>query len=170
MGCGKTSLGRKLAKKYSMKFIDLDNLIVSQRGKSIVDIFYTEGENQFRLYEQTDLHSLVNEKSVIISTGGGTPCFFNNMGWMNKTGKTVFLNISLDVLIKRLTQNRKILKRPLLKNKSIDEVKNFIRLSWEKRLPFYQKAKYIISSDYIEKDKTLDLLPISFFKLLNSRN
>src|SRR5690606_32439248 len=90
MGCGKSTLGKKVATKTGYSFIDLDELIVQKIHMSISDYFESHGEAAFREIERDTLHSLYGSKNTIVATGGGTPCHLNNMEWMNKNGKTVY--------------------------------------------------------------------------------
>lgn len=94
MGCGKTTIGRALAKSMKMEWIDLDRHIENRKGKSVSEIFETEGEEAFRMAERDALHSLSN--NLIVSCGGGTPCFYDNMEWISGNGITLYLHTSID--------------------------------------------------------------------------
>jgi shikimate kinase len=152
MGCGKTTLGKKVAQKTGYSFIDLDELITQQIGMSITQYFDTFGETAFRKIERETLHSLTEVNDVIIATGGGTPCHLDNMDWMNKEGKTIYLKLSPKALLSRLSQTE-IETRPLLKGKSNAELLEFITSKLEERSPFYSQAKIVYDSlQYNPKD------------------
>ena len=124
MGAGKTTLGRALAKELNIQFIDLDSYIEERLCKSVSQIFAEKGEAGFRDIERRMLHEAGEFENVIISTGGGTPCFFDNIEYMNGQGTTVFLDVPIDRLFIRLSIARK--KRPLIMNKSDEELRSFI--------------------------------------------
>src|SRR5215471_10073133 len=118
MGSGKTHWGQLLADKLQLPFYDLDTIVTEKEGKSISDIFAEKGEEYFRYKEKESLEELVNEQDqFILSSGGGTPCFFNNIEFMKKNGKVVWLNTSIDELTHRLQRER--MSRPLISN--VDE-------------------------------------------------
>ena len=142
MGCGKSTLGKKVATKTGYSFIDLDDLICQKINMSISQYFDLHGEAAFREIERETLHSLYGIKNTIVATGGGTPCYDDNMEWMNKNGKTVYLKIPPKALLSRLSQ-KDIDSRPLLKGKSHEELLAFIESKLEERSPFYKQAKII---------------------------
>lgn len=142
MGCGKSTAGKKLAKKLGYKFIDVDNLIEEAQGITIAEIFETQGEDAFRKIEQEMLATTFELENVIIATGGGAPCFYNNMEAMNANGLTIYIEMSPKALISRL--KGAIDERPLLKGKSDEELLSFISEKLEERNPFYTKAKTIV--------------------------
>jgi shikimate kinase len=142
MGCGKTTLGKKVAAKTGYSFIDLDDLITEKIKMSISEYFEIHGETAFREIERDTLHSLYGIKNTIVATGGGTPCHFDNMNWMNNNGKTVYLKIPPKALLSRLSQ-KDIETRPLLKGKSNEELLTFIELKLEERSKFYNQAKIV---------------------------
>ncbi|MDH6355303.1 shikimate kinase [Dysgonomonas sp. PH5-45] len=143
MGVGKTTLGKALARRLSLSFIDLDLFIQARYQKTVKQMFADFGEDGFRDIERKVLSEVSDFENVVISTGGGTPCFFDNMDLMNKKGKTVYLEASTEVLFKRLHPRKD--KRPLLYGKSDEELLSFIKENLEKRTPFYRKAKYIFN-------------------------
>jgi len=138
MGCGKTTIGKKLSKALQLPFIDLDTLIEKNENTSINTIFDTFGENYFRELERKYLLKVFEYETGIIATGGGTPCFFNNMELMNKNGISVFFMASAAALCSRLVAAKT--DRPLLKNKTKEELSFFIQEKLLLREPFYQLA------------------------------
>lgn len=148
MGAGKTTLGRALADRLGITFIDLDNYIEERYRKSISQIFAEKGEDGFRDIERRMLHEVAEFEDVIISTGGGTPCFFDNMDYMNQMGLTVYLQASLERLFIRLSIARK--QRPLIKDKSDEELREFIAQQLAKREPYYSRAAHTFMADRLE--------------------
>ena len=116
MGSGKTTLGRALAKELGLTFIDLDNYIELRRCKSINRRFEESGEDGFRTIERNLLHEVCEFENVVISAGGGTPCFFDNIDYMNAQGTTIYLQVSNERLLERLRIAKS--RRPLLKDKN----------------------------------------------------
>ena len=140
MASGKTTFGKELAKDKGLPFLDLDECIEEREGRSISEIFATDGEHYFRETERRLLHELCGERDeFVMATGGGTPCFFDNMEYMNSMGSTIFLNTSLFVIVERLKVQRA--DRPLLTMYSDVELELFVREHLESRLSFYLKAK-----------------------------
>lgn len=145
MGSGKSTIAKKLAKELNKTFLDLDDYITEKEQKSIPEIFSQVGESGFREIEHKALKEIASKKNLIVATGGGVPCFFNNMEIMNKNGKTVFLQLSPEELAKRLTPEKS--HRPLIANLSENELVDFITKKLEERNKFYNKASIIISSE-----------------------
>ena len=148
MGSGKTTLGRALAKALGLTFIDLDNYIELRHCKSINQIFAERGEEGFRNIERNLLHEVCEFEDVIISSGGGTPCFFDNIDYMNAQGTTIYLQVPNDRLLTRLKIARS--RRPLLKDKNDEEIEQFIAEQMQRREPFYTKADHAFVADRLE--------------------
>jgi shikimate kinase len=148
MGSGKTTLGRALAADMGIEFIDLDHYIEQRYRKSIAQLFAEKGEEGFREVERRMLHEVGEFEDVIISTGGGTPCFFDNIEYMNAQGTTVYLDVPVERLHIRLCIARS--KRPLIKDKNDEELMAFIIEQLEKRTPHYSKAQYSFRADRLE--------------------
>lgn len=148
MGAGKTTLGRALAKELKIEFLDLDNYIEERLCKSISQIFAEKGEEGFRDIERRMLHEAGEFENVVISTGGGTPCFFDNIEYMNGQGTTVYLDVPVERLFIRLSIARS--KRPLIKDKNDEELMAFITEQLAKRAPHYCKAQYSFRADKLE--------------------
>lgn len=142
MGSGKTHWGKIWAGKYQLSFADLDEVIETTQRKTIAKIFEEKGEDHFREVESATLHTLADHKNVIIACGGGTPCFHNNMEWMNKNGITVYLRATPQQLTQRLVKEKQ--KRPIISNISDDQLEDFIAQKLKGREPFYNQAKLIL--------------------------
>lgn len=157
MGSGKTHWGKLLADRLSMPFFDLDELIVKTEEKTIPEIFSNEGEEYFRYKEKEILEQLVaDHESCIVSCGGGTPCFFNNIDFMKKEGEVVWLNTALDVLVQRLLKEKQ--QRPLLKMIPDTELKNFIFKKLQDRRLYYEQADLTIKEENLTLDKLVMLV------------
>lgn len=148
MGSGKTTLGKAFARAMQLQFIDLDWYIEERFHQTIQDLFDERKEAGFREIERNMLHEVAEFENVVIACGGGTPCFFDNVEYMNQKGDTVFLNTSIEVLFRRLKASRS--KRPLLKDKSDDTLKKVIQDALRIRCPFYLQAKYVFNADSLE--------------------
>lgn len=142
MGSGKTTVGHALSQELGLPFYDLDWYIETRMHRTVKQIFDEKGEEGFRKIEHNLLHEVAEFEDVIISCGGGTPCFFDNIDYINRQGETVYLKCTTDVLYKHLKMGKTI--RPLLLNKTPDEVKTFIEAQLKQREPFYAKAKHIV--------------------------
>ena len=147
MGAGKTTLGKTLSKSLNLSFIDLDYYIERRYHKEIRQLFAEDG---FRDIERRMLHEVAEFEDVLISTGGGTPCFFDNMQFMNQAGVSVYLKVSVDELAKRLELCKQT--RPVLKNRSGEELKAFISESLKTRLPFYEQAQIIFDAEKMDTE------------------
>lgn len=156
MGSGKSYVAQQLGSRLSLPAIDLDTYIVAQEGRSINEIFAQEGEACFRQKESFYLNHLVNSSAQVVATGGGTPCFANNIELMNRVGLTIFLNPTLELLLQRLENGRE--ERPLLRALSSSALRGFVTNTLENRLSYYQQAKLIISFDQITENKVVDLI------------
>lgn len=148
MGAGKTTLGRDLSDFLGLSFIDLDVFIEERFHKTIRQIFAERGEEAFRELERRMLHEVAEFEDIVVSTGGGTPCFFDNMSFMNSCGQTVYLRVSIDELAARLEMARQT--RPVLQNRTGEALKAFIRESLESRLPFYEQARFIFDAETMD--------------------
>lgn len=154
MGCGKTTWSRKLAAHLGYEFIDLDQVLEAQAGMTIAEYFSSFGEGSFRKLESDVLKLTEYPENAVVSTGGGLPCFFDNMDWMNAHGKTVYIQLSPKTLVDRLEKGKA--KRPLLRDKHGDELLAFIGDKLAEREPYYLQAKYVangidMSVEYLEQ-------------------
>lgn len=148
MGAGKTTLGKAFARSMGLTFIDLDWYIEERFHKTVRQIFAERSEEGFRELEKRMLHEVADFEDVVIATGGGTPCFFDNVEYMNRKGETVFLDVSQEVLFRRLKVAKQ--QRPLLAQKNDEELRVFIADALGKRLPHYSKAKHVFRADELE--------------------
>jgi shikimate kinase len=139
MGSGKTSIGMKLADKLGFSFVDMDHMIEEKYLKTVSQIFAESGQDRFREIEKDVLHEVSEFDNVIIATGGGAPCFFDNIDYMNAHGLTVYLHLTAQQLAERLESSRTG-KRPLLADRKGDELRQFITESLLQREVFYLKA------------------------------
>jgi shikimate kinase len=142
MGCGKSTIGRKVAALMGIHFIDLDKYIEERYFKSVPDIFAQEGEASFRDKERQALQEVSQFEDIVIGTGGGAPCYFDNMSKMNEAGITIYLAPDNETLAFRLLKSKTI--RPLIAGKSKEELIDFIVSALEKRAPFYEQSKIVI--------------------------
>ena len=146
MGSGKTTVGKLLAARLGYNFIDMDTYIEEKQFKSVHQIFVELGEAKFRLLEQQCLHEIADFDHVIISTGGGAPCFFDNMKYMNEHGISIYLKLSPEQLAVRLGDSHSN-KRPLLAEKKGEELLRFIREGLAMREPFYSQATFCVTGE-----------------------
>lgn len=145
MGVGKTTVGKKLAKFFGINFIDLDKFIESKYHKTVPEIFAERGEKEFRLIEQKALLQVSEIEDVVISTGGGAPCFFDNMQLMNQTGITVYIQAEPEELAARLRASKNV--RPIVAGKTGDELLTFIAAHLREREVFYNRASIVFKTD-----------------------
>lgn len=153
MGSGKTSIGKLLATRLNYTFVDIDTYIENKYHKTVPQIFADHGEAEFRQMEQNCLHEVAEFEGAVISTGGGSPCFFNNMEYMSTHGLTVYLKLTPAQLAERLEHSRPN-KRPLLAERKGEELLRFITDGLATREPFYDKATLSVNGtdeDIIEK-------------------
>lgn len=160
MGSGKTTLGRKLAARMNYEFIDLDHKLEQQVELSIAEYFTLFGEDSFRKLEAEVLRKTPYPENAIISTGGGLPCFFDNMDWMKANGKVVYIKLSPKTLADRLESGKE--ERPLLQDKHGDALVEFIGHKLAEREPFYAQANIIadglsLTAERMEQILNIDL-------------
>ena len=149
MGSGKTTVGKALSKETGMMFYDLDWYIESRMRKSVSQIFAERGEEGFRKIEYNMLHEVAEFEDVIISCGGGTPCFFDNMDYLNQQGDVIYLKATPETLYKHLLMAK--IERPLLKGKSAEELIAYITEHLKERSPFYEKARHILDVNVLDE-------------------
>ncbi|WP_299826333.1 shikimate kinase [uncultured Pontibacter sp.] len=158
MGSGKSTLGRQLAQRLGYTFVDLDAWVEQQERKSIAAIFEEQGEEAFRRQERAALEAVVHQhNNAVVATGGGTPCFFDNINHMNSHGITVFLDTPPESITKRLMATNLEL-RPLLAGKNEGEINSYLRKTLAHRNQFYEQAKYKLKGDTITASQVALLL------------
>ncbi|MFO0321777.1 MAG: shikimate kinase [Bacteroidota bacterium] len=146
MGCGKTTQGKKLAKELAYFFIDLDEYIANKFDENITDLFKEYGEEKFRIIETDALKECIKEnQKTIIATGGGTPCFNDNLTVMKEAGKIIYLKMTAAELFTRLFKVKD--SRPLIKDKEDEEMLTFIENLLQLRENFYNQADVIIDGN-----------------------
>lgn len=144
MGCGKSSLGKKIAKAMGMRFIDTDAEVESREGATIADIFHYEGEEYFRKSERYIIEELAaSDEDMVISTGGGVPLWEDNMEVMNQSGVTLYLKRTAEQIASRLSPHGRE-KRPKLRGLNDEELVAFMRENMAQREPYYCKATLTI--------------------------
>lgn len=161
MGCGKSFVGKYLAAQLNMQFIDIDQIIEHTEGVSIAQIFSEKGENFFRKVEHQTIKQYTSLQNFCIATGGGAPCFHDNMQMMNQHGITIYLKTIPQLILQRLQTAGEIEKRPLLRGKTSDEILTFIQDKIQERSRFYEQAKIIVSQTNNDIDTLLQKLLFS---------
>ncbi len=161
MGAGKTTVGRQLAKRLGLMFYDLDWYITNRMRRTVAQIFEESGEEGFRKIEHAMLHEVAEFEDVVLSCGGGTPCFFDNMDYLNRMGETVYLKASPEVLYAHLKMGKSV--RPLLLGKTPGEVEAFVKEQLAQREPYYSKAKHTLDVNVLD---TYDKIKISVEKII----
>lgn len=165
MGSGKTTVGKALSKETGMMFYDLDWYIESRMRKTVAQIFAEKGEEGFRKIEHNMLHEVAEFEDVIISCGGGTPCFFDNIDYINQQGEVVYLKATPEVLYRHLLMGKT--ERPLIKNKTPEELVAYITEQVAKREEFYNKARYTLDVSLMDDYEKIQLSVDQLRQLLN---
>jgi shikimate kinase len=162
-GAGKSTFGKTLAKRLQLEFFDLDHLLAEKQQLSISEIFDQYGENAFREIESRTLkHFCTNQNGFLLATGGGTPCFFDHMEFMNREGVSIFLNTSVSTVVSRVSRND---NRPLLKNQDPNEKISYLL---KERLPYYSMAHFVIDESQLF-GSALDQIVLKIKKAAESR-
>jgi shikimate kinase len=156
MGSGKTYWGNIWSSQTGLSFYDLDALIEEQQQKTIAQIFEQDGENYFRHLETSALHRFANQQHCMVACGGGTPCFNNNMQWMNENGTTIYLKATPQQIYNRVITEQD--KRPVIKNIPQLELLSFIEKKLSEREPFYLQAKHILPAGELNATTITKLL------------
>ncbi|RPG57932.1 MAG: shikimate kinase [Flavobacteriales bacterium TMED191] len=154
MGCGKSTIGNNLSQIMKTQFTDLDNLIEQEIGLDVCNIFHQKGEHFFRKKEHYYLTSINYSQNMIVAVGGGTPCFFDNMHFMNNIGVTIYLKVSFEELVSRLQFNN---SRPKLFNKKVN-LQDLVKKQLIEREKYYLKSHYVIESDSISTEQVYQIL------------
>ncbi|HYG14891.1 MAG TPA: shikimate kinase [Bacteroidia bacterium] len=154
MGAGKSVIGSLVAEKTGFEFIDIDFLIEFNSKKTISELFTTKGEAYFRNLETETLHQLAGKENCVIATGGGLPCFNNNMEWMNRHGITVYIKQDVEELVRRLEKNAE--NRPVLKQAKNESLFQYISALLKKRALFYNQSKHILKGPLISPETVIN--------------
>ncbi len=159
MCAGKTTVGKALAKELGRTFYDLDWYVEERFHKKVPQIFAEEGEARFRDMERRMLHEVAEFENIVLSCGGGTPCHFDNMDYMNSVAETYYLKATPETLIQHIAISRG--ERPLLKGKSPEELREFVSTQLAEREPYYEKAQHIVDINVLDSfDKIKDIVSL----------
>lgn len=159
MGAGKTTFGKKIAQQLGYAFIDTDAMVSALEGKSVKEVFEANGEAYFRKREQECLHRLQKRERLVIATGGGVPCFYDNMEWMNANGHTVYLYMPANTLYERLKNEKEA--RPLISEYTAEELYEFINQSLKDRAPYYLKSRTVFEASNPDVSMLIEVLNVS---------
>lgn len=156
MGSGKTYWGNKWAERSALSFFDIDAIVEAGQEKTIAEIFAQDGEDHFRNLETDALKNFSSQQNVIVATGGGTPCFNDNITWMNENGTCIYLQSSPEKIFERLTSETE--KRPMIKHLQNGELLFYITEKIKEREPFYKQAEIILDVDDLPENYIPDVL------------
>jgi shikimate kinase len=157
-GSGKSSLGKRLARRMGLRFVDTDNVVEQQVGAPIADIFHYEGEEYFRIAERRAVESLANEAmDLVIATGGGLPTWRDNMEWMLRSGVTIYLRRSPEQILSRLSAYGRE-KRPMFRGKSDEELITFMREQMAEREKYYAQAHISVDCTTMSDDDVVEYI------------
>lgn len=155
-GSGKSSIGKLIAKKLELQFIDLDEVIVEFEGQSITEIFKSKGEDYFRELERKCLTNQMKLKGgFVLATGGGAPCFYDNMNQMNRYGATIFLDVPIDILFNKFSK-KGIQKRPLLTNLSREDLYLELKNKLSSRNIYYKQSNIRLVQKFMNIQQLVD--------------
>jgi shikimate kinase len=166
MCVGKTTVGRSLAKELGCQFYDLDWYIEERFRKKVPLIFAEQGEEKFRDLERRMLHEVAEFENVVVSCGGGTPCFFDNMEYMNQVATTVYMKASVDTILEHLRLSKG--ERPLLTGNSTEDLRTFVTEQLAARTPFYEQAKYVTNVDVLNDFKRVNDVALTIKNLISN--
>ena len=162
-GSGKSSLGKRLARRMGLRFVDTDNVVEQQVGAPIADIFHYEGEEYFRIAERRAVESLANEgMDLVVATGGGLPTWRDNMEWLVRSGVTIYLRRTPEQILSRLSDYGRE-KRPMFRGKSDEELLEFMREQMAERERYYAQADITVECIALSDDDVVD-------KIVNALN
>lgn len=164
MGAGKTTVGKQLSKQLGLSFIDLDCFIENRYQRTVNQLFDERGEAEFRIIEQKLLHEVSLFEDIIISTGGGAPCFFDNMDFMNRIGTSIYLKVSIPELVNRLEGCKHT--RPLLKDKTKEELYTVVTESLIRREPVYIQASIVFDAEALLDETDVESMTACLYQKL----
>ncbi len=166
MGCGKSYIGRLLAAKLGFQFADADAVVENTEGAKIAEIFTLRGEPYFRKTESEVLRRFQKWDNIVVATGGGAPCFHDNMDWMNENGITVYLKASPELLLSRLKSET--LHRPILGGRTDTDLLHFIEQKLEERNPFYTQATITIEQKSDGEHIVVDIINSLYSRVVDN--
>ena len=157
-GSGKSSLGKRLARRLGVRFVDTDKQVELQEGASIADIFHYEGEEYFRIAERRAVEALANDGvDMVIATGGGLPTWRDNMDWLLRSGMTVYLRRTPEQILSRLSDYGRE-KRPIFRGKSDEELLQFMHEQMALREPYYAKSHIDVDCTIMSDEDVVEYL------------
>ena len=165
MGAGKTTVGKALARELGLQFYDLDWYIEARMHKTVPQLFAERGEQGFRQVERAMLHEAAEFEDVVLSCGGGTPCFFDNIDYMNSRGPVVYLKATPEVLHSHLMMGKT--ERPLLKGKTPEELRDFITSQLAAREQYYTQARHVFNVEVLDSYDKIQTSVTNLRTLLN---
>lgn len=155
MGSGKTHWGKQVSEKLRIPFFDLDEQIISHEGKSITEIFAENGEEYFRLLEKDILHIISeSHENFVMACGGGTPCYYNNIDYMNRLGTSIWINTPIDTIFQRLAKEKET--RPLIKNLTTSQLRGYIIKKYSDRKIYYEQADIVVDEEPVKLEKLVE--------------
>ena len=157
-GSGKSSLGKRLARRMGLRFVDTDNVVEQEVGAPIADIFHYEGEEYFRIAERRAVEGLANQgMDLVIATGGGLPTWKDNMEWMLRTGVTIYLRRTPEQILSRLSDYGRM-KRPMFRGKSDEELLEFMHAQLAEREAYYTQAHIEVNCNTMSDDDVVEYI------------
>jgi shikimate kinase len=156
MGSGKSTVGKRIALRLNYSFIDMDRVIENEAGMPINRIFDEKGEDEFRRMEHELVLKISKMKKVVVSTGGGVPCFFDNMEIINKNGISIYLKMTPEDLLRRLKGSK--YERPLIRDLSTAELADYITEKLREREPYYLRSKHVVDGTELNIPGIIDLV------------
>lgn len=156
MCSGKSSISRKVAARLGYESYDTDDLFEEKYHICVQDFFEKYGEDYFREFESDILKKTGEMRDVVISTGGGTPCFFDNMQWMNQNGTTIFVKVNPLTAFHRIMHAKR--KRPLVFGKTEEELRRYVETHYDSRLRYYEQAHFTVKGENLDIDEIMKFL------------
>lgn len=160
MGTGKSTIGKKLSEELGLPFFDTDTIIEKNQKMTVYQLFETIGEDNFRELEKKVIHEMQNHQSFVLATGGGLPCYNDNIQFLNELGLTIYIKNSTEELVKRLIIDKD--NRPLLKNKNEEELYNFVKSNLEVREQFYNQSKVVLTSNNHDLQSLKEIIRLNY--------
>ncbi|MBN1119171.1 MAG: shikimate kinase [Bacteroidales bacterium] len=156
--CGKTTIGKKVANRLNLEFIDLDEVIEKKENKTIPELYSEIGDEKFRILEWKALKDVIKKDNIVVSTGGGAPCHCDNMNLMEEHGDVIYIHLDSDTLVSRLKRATK--DRPIVLNKTDEELREYVLNQRNNCEHHYARAKYTVEGKDLTVDRILNALSI----------